>query len=409
MGEVIRVTRDLTEPYNTINIYKNKGSCGFCGFGVRDRDDETALATTYFDTTYSIAYGNISHVKFRTASVTDGAASLKVGFFSYTAGDTRLILVGERTLAAPVGGWVGDTVYTIELSSAIYLSSSVGVSYYLSFYSPDPGVKIDCSADSGIRKGYSEAADDFAAGFALISGLTESEVSISFEAWGQPAGWVADLVGGAISDVTEDWFSTEVGDFTFLAGDLTNIETDGPVIQSAGNGSYVAVDLANGQIPTGVTSSDEFPDYATTGLRAVSRVHLTGEMKDADGILVVLVNTADTVALPVTGWQNLGYIQLGAPGLFDETINIPALTRWIKIAEASDVAPGDIEINQLIVEIITIAVDDGEYPVDHTDAVHDAWVTSNPTEDTLYRCCFKNAAGATSPFSEQITNRTYRD
>ncbi|MFA5375995.1 MAG: hypothetical protein WC455_09650 [Dehalococcoidia bacterium] len=415
MGEVIQVTRDLTEPYNRINVYRNKGSASFCGCGARERDEETDLDKTYFMTAYPISSsgGRISHVRFRTGTVTDAAASIKVGFFSQVTTGDDIVYFAERTLAAPHDGvgWVSDTFYTVELETSIAFPGALQTRYYLSFYSPDPGVPIACSADSGEQKGWVENGDSFIV-LGPITPATAHEVSVSFEAWGQPAAWQIDLKGGAIAEPTEDWFGTEEGDFTFLAGDLTNIETDGPVVLSAGNGSYVAVDLANGQVPGAIEGEeDDFPDYSSTGVRAIRSIHVTGEMIDADGILAVLVSREDSVTLPGVGadWENIGYIKLDVAGLFDETIPIPTLGRWIKIVEASDVTPGDILLNQLSVEIITTAVDDGEYPVDHADVVHPVWVNSTPIEDTLYRCCFKNSYGATSPFSEQITNRMYRD
>ena len=415
MGEVIRVTRDLTEPYNRINVYRNKGSASFCGCGARERDEETDLAKTYFMTAYPISSsgGRISHIRFRTGTVTDAAASIKVGFFSHVTTGDAINQLAVRTIAAPDDGvgWVSDTFYTIELETSVALPGALQTRYYLSFYSPDPGVPIVCSADSGEQKGWVENGDAFLV-VGPITPATAHEVSVSFEAWGQPAAWQMDVKGGAISEPTEDWFGTEEGDFTFLAGDLTNIETDGPVVLSAGNGSYVAVDLANGQVPGPVVGEeDDFPDYANTGVRAINGINVTGEMKDADGILAVLVSREDSVTLPGVGadWENIGYIKLDVAGLFDVTISTPTLGRWIKIVEASDVTPADIELNQLSVEIVTTAVDDGEYPVDHADVVHPVWVNSVPIEDTLYRCCFKNSYGATSPFSEQITNRMYRD
>lgn len=413
MGEVIRVTRDLTEPYNRINVFRNRGACSFCGCGARERDEETTLDKSYIMTVYPVGSsgGKITHVRFRTGTVTSAVADIEFGFFARALTGDVLREEALVTIPAPDDGvgWVSDTFYTIELETVIYLPAALNTEYYLVFYSADPGVPIACSDDSGTDKGWIENGNIFGAG--PLTPATAHERSISFEAWGQPAAWEADLVGGAISDVSEDWFGTEVGDFTFGAGDLTNIETDGPVVLSAGNGSYVAVDLANGQIPVPSVSESDFPDYAVTGIRAISSIQVTGEMLDADGILAVLVSREDDPALPGVGadWENIGYIKLAAPGLFDETINIPTLGRWIKIVEASDVAPGDIQVNQLITEIITVAVDDGEYPVDHADAVHSVWVNSEPTDDTLYRCRFKNSYGATSPFSEQLTNRMYRD
>lgn len=326
---------------------------------------------------------------------------LKVGIWSYTRGASSYQLVGHESVSAPTGNWQADTEYYYALVDSIFLQCSLNTYFYLAFYTD--GFTFDCSDDQATVRAAVYDGDAFA--LPTVSIPDDYSRAISFEAWGEPAGWAQDLEGGALVAVTEDWFGTEEGDFT---GTLSDIEASAGSITAAGNGTYVAVDLADGQIATGHynADSDTFPDYSTMGIRAVAEVRVKGNMP-AVGELAVLINTTDSTTLPTTGWENLGSIDNSGAGAYDETFDIPVVARWIKIVEVSDTVTNTI--TQLIVKIATEAVTDGDFPVNHAQDPHGAWVSSSPDADTVWKCRLKNSSGGIGAFSAMRTNRKYRD
>jgi len=234
--------------------------------------------------------------------------------------------------------------------------------------------------------------------------LTDLYSAVSVEAWGDPASWQQDLVGGAILDYNEDWFGTEVGDWT----NMSNIEAYGAptaAVSTPGDGALISIDLADGFTPTADWDGESFPDYTTMGVRAITEIRVQGN-SPSSGKIAILFNTSDSSVLPTSGWANLYEIE-GAGTTFDESIYVPFVARWIRFLETG--AQSDDEIYQVEIKYITTPVTNGDYGVNHAQAYHGVWVDTSPDEDVLYRVESKNAWGKASFVSKEFTNRNNRD
>ena len=519
MGELIQVKRNLSESYSAINVFKNVGNPGFCGWGVRDRDDVTIAGKTYFCTVYpGPPMSTIKKVSFKTdtatsaayltgdtgaegtfgtwAAVTDGSFRITIdgtaynvdainftgdlsmadvaatiqaeirtatgaletvvwstnhfvittvnssssaitvtetstgtvgtdisgagasdwmdadtangvvtdgndftfSIWSYEGGST-FSLVGSEILTVPDAGWENDTKYLVELVSSIFLSGAVDKEYYIAIYSGT--ATLQATDDLPLVRG------KIYTGNAAMAGVTipvpdAMRTAVSVEAWGDPASWEKDLVGGAILDYNEDWWSTEVGDWTTMS----NIEVlgGGSAISGAAD-AVMSIDLADGQVATSIWYGVSFPDYTTMGVRAIVEIRVVGN-SPSSGKICILFNDTDSDSLPTSGWANL-YEIIGTGSTFDVTIYTPFVARWIRFLETG--GKTDDEIDFVQIKYVTTAVTDGEYMVNHAQAYHGVWVDTTPGADVLYRALSKNAWGQTSYISDQFTNRKNKD
>lgn len=400
MGTTIKADRRLDTSYDYIQVMRSKGNASTCGFGVRTRDDETSVANSYMCIGHAPVAGGagISYVRFMTSSITDGTVPINISVFYLDRESTTYTRYATEAIAAPLGNWQASTEYFRELASTIYLKPVTGRAYYLCIDSL--GVTFMQGAiDSDKTSVYVGAASGQTS---IDSGdLTPASIAVSFEGFGEPTAWPQQMDGGAIDDESEDWFGTEVGDWT----DMSNIEVDDANVATAGGeGTRISVDLADGQVASGTVgvTGDVFPDYDLVGIRAVSSIHIKGTI--VDGTIGVFVNEADTVAEPSSGWVIC--FSEDSVGAFDITHEIPRLARWVKIVELGESVADTVQF--LEVNIVLKAVTDGNFFVNIADAEHILWVENYPVADLLFKIRSKLGA-AVGELCNPFTNRKYVD
>lgn len=411
MGELLQIKRNLAESYSHINVFKSVGNPGFCGWGVRTRDDTTPVGNTYFCTAYPIpSASTISKVNFHTALAAPGD-TIEVSIWKYIAGDTVYTLVGSETVPEPAAGWANDTIYLIDLDSSIYTPPGAADAYfYLAVYSA--AVTFQSTDNLPVVRGTVHVGN--AATSPSIPLPANMNTAISIEAWGEPISWEQDMVGGAILDYNEDWWGTELSPGGGW-NNITNIESlGGPSasVSVGGNGAILSIDLGNGFIPTAEWDHEIFPDYTTMGLRAVAEVHINGKLPDPTGSVAVLFSNIDDNSTPALGnWANLYEITDSdcdpVSREYDVRVYLPFVGRWIRFLETGPRI--DDEIWLVEITYVTVAVTDGEFGVNHAQGYHGVWVDTDPASDELYYAVGKNLQEQTSYASQQFTNRMNKD
>ncbi len=407
MSEIVKSERDLTTTYTGLRILKNKGAFNSCGFGVRDRASLSVLDTTYFCTAYQPVGGGvpIKYVKFYIGAGTTTSGDIVAAWWYRDAGDDTLHLVDSKNFPKPAAHWVTGTEYLYELDNEVRLPVVAHRTYYMSIYSQYCQFE---ATNVGAVRGVTGSGNSAASSSLAPGSQTDDNLAVSFESWGNPVEWERVENGGGIEEENTDWQTV-----TYCTGDMTNPTNiyGGPGVYatSGGNNKYIALDLGAGITPSTSLSGDEFPDYATSGIRAVSTISARLTLA-AGGIIAVLSNDTDSATLPdVTGagWTLLGkesYVS-STPVSFE--VVIPTLARWILIVELGTSATDQIE--QFEVNQIKTKVTDGNFPVSFLNAYHKCWTKNSPIEDTVYKVQCYNASGAVSEAGDPFTNRKYKD
>jgi hypothetical protein len=250
MGTTIKADRRLDTSYEYIQVFRSKGNASTCGWGVRERDSETDEAKSYICTAHIPTAGaaGIRYVRFMTNTISDGTKDVNISVFYLDQDATSIVLLDTQAIPAPAGNWQADTEYFFELDT-IYLQPVVNRRYVICFDSTGVTLQMDTTDSEELYEYTGDASGETSI---LLSNLTATAECLSFECFGEPTAWVQQTDGGAIDAVNEDWFGTETGDFT----DMDHIEIDdGEVATAGGEGTYIAVDLADGQAPTGTIST----------------------------------------------------------------------------------------------------------------------------------------------------------
>lgn len=413
MGQIVQTTRDLSSSYAGLNIVANRGSFNACGFGVRDRDTETALDTTYFCESYLPVGGGVAieHFRFRVSTGTSTAGQIVFSFWYRDAGSLTLNYVGEVGFDKPSADWQSNTEYYYNADSPVLLPSIFGRTYYVAVWSQY--AKLDAS-DIGSKRGVTYAGDATASAPIVAASQTDSNYAVSFETWGDPIAWDSIMDGGTIEEMSEDWEDAGGGSYPYCTGTMTDPEkiiggVTGNAVSGAQN-NYIAIDLAAGQTPTSFSlSSDEFPDYTTTGLRAISEIALTMTLASG-GIIAVMASDADSASMPSIsgpGWSLLGREEYSVGTPVTLTISTPTICRWIAIVELGTSTTDAISLCEI--KQIQSAVTDGNFSVSFLNPYHKCWVKNYPTEDAVFKVKAYDANRAFSEYCDPFTNRINRD
>ena len=405
MGEIVKSERDLTTTYSGLNIFKNSGAFNACGYGVRRRATLSGLNETYFCTVYQPVGGGvpIKYVKFFIGAGATTPGSITAAWWYRNSGSDDLHLVTSEAFAKPTAHWVTGTEYLYELDDNVYLPLIIDRTYYMSIYSRYCQFE---ATDLGYLRGISLTGDATLISPIAAASQVADGLAVSFESWGDPVAWDFVEDGGGIEQENTDWQT---------AGYCTGTMTNPANIYGAGSATagaldeYIALDLGAGITPTTSLIGDEFPAYATSGVRAVSRVTVLMTLASG-GVIAVLYSAVDTAAMPdVTGgdWSVLGSeaYSVGTPVTL--SIEVPTLARWILIVELGSSVTDAIDT--VTVSQIKTKVTDGDFPVSPLDAYHKCWTKNSPIEDTVYKVTAYNAAGAQSEAGDPFTNRKNKD
>lgn len=414
MGEIVKSERDLGASYTGLNIKRNSGAFNSCGYGVRDRDDETALDTTHFCTVYQPVGGgaSIRFCKFRVSTGTTTAGPIILSLWYRDTGDDTLKPLGYVEFDKPAAHWLSDTEYYYEMESPISLPLSSGRTYYAAIWSEF--AKLDAT-NMKTKRGVTFSGNALMFSPIPVADQADSDYAVSFEAWGEPSSWTKVLQGGGIEEASEEWEKeTPPGTYPYCTGTMTDPEkviggVAGNAVSGAQN-NYIALDLGGGMTATALLASEVFPDYATSGIRAVSNVSVTMTLASG-GIIAVMSSESDTPIMPDIsggGWTLLGQekYNAGSPTV-TLSAKIPSLSRWIVLIELGTSTTDEISLVEI--SQIKTAVSDGNFPVSFLNLFHKCWTKNYPIDDAVYKVQAYSAAGAVSPLGNPFTNRKYKD
>ena len=431
MGTIITVNKETDVQYNHIKVYKPATgtlSPGYGGWGIRERDEELPYRTPVLCAAYPIPGGtNVSNVAFMLSSeegIVDPYVSFGIWRENNLAPLSLTRVAGFKITETDAGGaWETDVRYTVNFNS-IYLTPGSTYTYYMCVYAD--GLKLHRTDDGATTDGamfYDDGILPIITDINLatattisVSNITDTDAALSAEMWGTVTSWELDLDGGCILEEATDWQNVSACT-TDSWTNITNIyDEDAASATCGGNGSRIWIDLGNTLDPVtswqdlADTTTALFPVYDDQGVRACAQVRIVGEIQVAAGELSVEWSDEDSATKPDSGWQNL--LTISDVGTFDTTADLPEIARWFKIEEEGTPAVHPAEyslVDYFRVDQFRIAIDDGEFHVDHSADPHHVWVKNYPLADTVYKTSIGNIAGAESETSEEFTNRINKD
>ena len=419
MGTIALVEKNEDVYYNGIKIYKGSGHVGAGGWGVRERDSKIKGYSVMSRLYPPPLDSDIQYVSFRVQAAGVPATD-EVIFSIWKKANTAIVFtkiydytIDQAVIQAQYGAAVtfaNNTVYTIELPTAVHINAQVGMNYYVVVYSS--GAELDYITTGSVDGAYNVNADMSASSTYNLAALTLCDYAVSFECFTEPDAWSAESYGGGIAEENTDWHnaswcSSPGGEWS----DPVNIYGAG-VATSTANGDALYVDLgASAALPTGdawdpslVRSKKLFPDYTAYGVRAISHIVYDVDMgaSGTEKIYIQVNDTDDDTQYPTTGWQTMYTIE--GTNAVTGTVYVPVIARWVRFVKGGT-DTNQCDIDDIEIHTIAYGVDDGDFPVNMVNDEHHCWVENYPTDVTIIQASVKNMAGAEGTPGLPFTNR----
>lgn len=420
MGSLVQADKQIGEQYNKLHVFEGSGGVDAAGWGVRERAG-TTIGNSYISAINKLLGGeNIKYVRFR---VDITAAPADEVIFSIWYLDTMgssfnrmyRYVITETVVKANYGAaavWANNTEYVIELPYAVNIPVVADRIYYICVYTS--GAQLDLDTTAQENGAYYKAAADISLNSTYnVSALTLNDHAVSFEAFSEPDSWVQLLQGGAISLENDDW-ETPV----YCTGDWTNLAN----VYGAGVATdivaahKIVIDVSGDNLlpsgspwaGAGYGSSDEFPDYKNYGVRALHKLTIgAGSSIAAGDVVDILISDDDDSTEPTFGWQIIDTLDNAT--VFPYTLEIKAIVRWVKIVHTTFAGGVGVTIDDIVINDIAYAINDGDFPVDVLENYHHVWVENYPIEVAIRKLRTGNMSGGHSEFSKPFTNREHVD
>lgn len=423
MGNLALIEKNEDVYYNGIYIYGGSGHVGAGGWGVRKRDQAPGVIGV---SVLSLLHkppleSDIKYVSFRVLAAGTPATD-EVIFSVWKKAPTSLFFtqiysftVDQGIIQAQYGSSVtfaNNTIFKIELPTALRLYASPNFEYYVAVYSS--GCSLDYDTDGAVNGAYYVAADISASTTYSEAAMTLSDYAVSFECYTEPDSWVQVTYGGAIAEENDDWksatYCTAVGWGTvanIYDGSLTTSST------STANGDYILIDVsgdntlpppwANVWNPSLAINQETFPDYTMYGVRALSSMTVVADMgASGNEKIYVEVSDHDASVSSSIGWQRM--FTITGTNAVTETFFIPVIARWVRFVKGG-ADTNQCDIDEVTINTILYDVADGEFPVIMGNDRHHVWVQNYPTGIKIYRALVKNMSGAQGYPGTPFTDR----
>ena len=421
MGNLALIEKDEDVYYNGIYIYEGSGHVGAGGWGVRARDQAPGLTGV---SVLSLLHkppleSDINYVSFRVL-VAGTPATDTVIFSVWKKAPTALFFtqiysytVNQAVIQAQYGSSVtfaNDTIFKIELPTALRLNASPNFEYYVAVYST--GCTLDYDTDGAVNGAYYVAADISASSTYAIAAMTLSDYAVSFECYTEPDAWSQVLYGGAIAEENTDWqnatYCTAVG-----WGTVANIYDGNPATSSTStaNGDIILIDVSgDNTLPTGDAwdpslelSKKLFPDYTAYGVRALASMTVVADMgASGNEKIYVEVSDFDSSLSSSIGWQRMFTIE--GTNAVTETFFIPAIARWVRFVKGG-ADTNQCDIDEVTINTVLYGITDGDFPVIMGNDRHHVWAENYPTGIKIYKALVKNMSGAQGSPGVPFTDR----